>query len=44
MSQKKLGNNGKNSFKRQISHLKINKRNELKVNLFGDKLFRFRIK
>ena len=44
MSQIKLGNNGKNSFKRQISHLKINKKNELKVNLFGDNLFRLRIK
>ena len=44
MSQKKLGNNGKNSFKSQISHLKINKKNELKVNLFGDNLFRLRIK
>ncbi len=44
MSQKILGKNGKNSFKRQISHLKMNKKNELKVNLFGDKLFKLRVK
>ena len=44
MSQKRLGKNGKNSFKRQIKHLKMNKINALNVNLYGDKLFRLRIK
>ena len=44
MSQKRLGKNGKNSFKKQISHLKMSKRNEIKTNLFGDKLFRLQVK
>ena len=44
MSQKNLGKNGKNSFKKQISHLKMSKLNELKINLFGDKLYKLKIK
>ena len=44
MSQKRLGKRGKNSFKKQLSHLNMNKNNELNINLFGDKLYKLRIK
>ena len=44
MSQKRLGKRGKNSFKKQLSHLNMNKNNELDINLFGDKLYKLRIK
>ena len=44
MSQKRLGKRGKNSFKKQLSHLNMNKKNELNINLFGDKLYKLRIK
>ena len=44
MSQKRLGKRGKNSFKKQLSNLNMNKKNELNINLFGDKLYKLRIK
>ena len=44
MSQKRLGKRGKNSFKKQLSPLKMSKNNELNINLFGDKLYKLRIK
>ena len=44
MSQRILGKRGKNSFKKQLSHLKMSKNNEININLFGDKLYKLKIK
>ena len=44
MSQTKLGKNGKNSFKRQIKDLKMNKKNRIKINLFGDEFYKVKVK
>ena len=44
MSQSKLGKNGKNSFKKQIKDLKINKKNRIKINLFGDEFYKVKVK
>ena len=43
MSQNKLGNNGKNSFKKQIKDLKMNKKHKIKINLYGDEFYKIRI-
>ena len=45
VSNKKLGNNGRNSFKKNMKLFFNNKKfNEEKVNLFGDKLLSYRFK
>tara|TARA_A100001011_G_scaffold391772_2_gene477938 strand:- start:1367 stop:2458 length:1092 start_codon:yes stop_codon:yes gene_type:complete len=44
MSQNKLGKNGKNSFKKELSNLNLTKKKRIKVNLNGDNLYKFKIK
>ena len=44
MSQINLGKNGKNSFKKHIKDLNISNKNKINVNLFGDILYKVRIK
>ena len=44
MSQNKLGKNGKNSFKKQIKDLKMNKKHKININLYGDEFYKIRIR
>ena len=44
MSQTNLRKNGKKSFKKHIKDLSISNKNKVNVNLFGDVLYKVRIK
>ena len=44
ISSKKLGRSGQNSYKKLLSKLKFKKKKKLNINLFGDELYRFKIK
>ena len=44
MSQKNLEKNGKNSFKKELSNLNLNIKKRIKVNLYGDNLYKFKVK
>ena len=44
MSQRRLGKNGQNSFKKELSNLDLSNKNMLKINLYGDLLYKLKIK
>ena len=44
MSQRRLGKNGENSFKKELSNLDLSNKNMLKINLYGDLLYKLKIK
>jgi len=44
ISSKKLGSNGQNSYKKFLNKLKFKKKKKININLFGDELYRFKIK
>ena len=44
ISSSKLGKNGKNSFKNFLSNLRFRRKEKIKVNLSGDKLYKLSIK